>query len=277
MEWYKSKILKKLFLETTKWNVAWKNINDQEYKIIKNPKGYWLADSLLFSTEEKCFLFVEAYDETSKLGKIGILEFNNNGFNNFKIIIEEKFHLSYPYVFEYKNEYYMIPESSEDNSIYLYKANCFPYKWERIKKIASGKFVDTTVIQENGSTFLVYFYDMANHFAITGTLDMEKKEINIAENHSDKSYTKRAGGNVFIKKSDMYHAIQNNRYFYGQSLSIVNFKSGKVEYVIKPEDLKVDNNQKYRRVHTYSVSNEIEAIDLSNYRFNLFKFLKKWR
>ena len=45
-------------------------------------------------------------------------------------MIEEDFHLSYPFIFEYKEEVYIIPDSCNNRSIRLYKAIEFPMKWE---------------------------------------------------------------------------------------------------------------------------------------------------
>ena len=149
MEWYKSKILKKLFLETTDWNVAWKKENSNRYNVIDNPEGYWLADSLVFSCCDGIFLFVEAFDKKENIGKIAVLEYDGESFKNFKIILEKDYHLSYPYVFEFENEYYMIPETSGNNCIEIYKAKKFPYEWEKETELLKGCYVDTTIYNDN--------------------------------------------------------------------------------------------------------------------------------
>ena len=64
-----------------------------------------------------------------------------------KVVLDEEFHLSYPYVFEWKNEYYLIPESNEDLAVRLYKAESFPDKWEYIGNLISGyHFIDPSIV-----------------------------------------------------------------------------------------------------------------------------------
>ena len=38
-------------------------------------------------------------------------------------------HISYPQVFFYNNDYYMLPETKRSNNLLLYKSDSFPYKW----------------------------------------------------------------------------------------------------------------------------------------------------
>ena len=47
-----------------------------------------------------------------------------------QVVLDEPFHLSYPYVFEFEGEHYMVPESHQDRSLRLYRAVDFPTRWE---------------------------------------------------------------------------------------------------------------------------------------------------
>ena len=58
---------------------------------------------------------------------------------------------------------------------------------------------------------------------------------------------------------------------------VLNCESNEEIKEIIPESIKTIDNKKIRRIHTYSTSGTFEAIDVSNYRFNLFKFLKRLR
>lgn len=63
-----------------------------------------------------------------------------------KIILEEDFHLSYPYIFKYGNEYYLLPETKRDNSIRLYKSINFPFHLKFVKKLVIGSYCDPSII-----------------------------------------------------------------------------------------------------------------------------------
>lgn len=274
MEWYKSKLLKKLFLETTDWNVAWKKENDNIYTLINNPVGFWLADSLVFSCDEGTFLFVEAFDKNENIGKLAVLKFNGEEFSDFQIILEKDYHLSYPYVFEYNKQYYMIPETSGNNCIELYISETFPYKWKKIKTIFEGKYVDTSVCNLDKEKFLLYSYDLENKKLMKSILNMDNFSIDNIELTNDTNNALRAGGNIFPHKDGNVRALQNNEYFYGQKLNIID-DNNNIIFKIDPRDILTNDKKIYKRLHTYSKSGEFEAIDLSSYRFNLLKFVKK--
>lgn len=275
MNWYKNKYLKKMFLETTEWNIAWKKKDDNVYFVLENPAGYWLADSMIFKTESGVYLFFEAFEKRAGLGRLGVMFFKDQIFTDFRIILKEDYHLSYPYIFKYNDNFYMIPESRGNNTIDLYIARKFPFEWEKVKTLATGEYVDTSVIQMEGSQFLFYTYDMKNYQLVKGILDMDSIELDLLAEVDDPSYGKRPGGSLYFKKGKLYRPLQNNRYFYGQSLSIVEDDTDDIKDTILPENVKTNTKEKYRRIHTYSKSGDFEAIDLSDYRFDLFKVIKR--
>ncbi|MBU0529718.1 hypothetical protein KKF86_08195, partial [bacterium] len=72
-----------------------------------------------------------------------------------KIIIDETFHLSYPYIFKWNDDYYLIPESHEDLSVRLYKAVSFPDQWEYIGNLIAGyHYVDPSIFRYNDKWWL---------------------------------------------------------------------------------------------------------------------------
>ena len=71
-------------------------------------------------------------------------------------VIREPFHLSFPYLFEYEDELYMIPESSAANSIRLYKCTDFPMQWEFQKELRTGiKAADTMLFEYEGKWWML--------------------------------------------------------------------------------------------------------------------------
>ena len=49
-------------------------------------------------------------------------------------IIEESFHMSFPFIFTYEKKIYMLPETSANMDIRIYESIEFPMKW-RLKKV----------------------------------------------------------------------------------------------------------------------------------------------
>lgn len=107
----------------------------------------FVADPFLIQYENTWFMFFEVYNRATEKGDIAVAS-SENGLNWVyqKVVLSEEFHLSYPYVFAWKGEYYMIPETFQANSIRLYKATNFPYSWSLVSPIIEGSdFVDSSI------------------------------------------------------------------------------------------------------------------------------------
>ena len=99
-------------------------------KDVTDIQADFVADPFMIKKGDVWYMFMEVLNTKTQLGNIG-LAVSKDGFKwNYKqIVIEEPFHMSYPYVLECDGEYYMIPETSETYSVRLYKADIFPTKW----------------------------------------------------------------------------------------------------------------------------------------------------
>tara|TARA_Y100000590_G_scaffold141270_3_gene162060 strand:- start:3438 stop:5096 length:1659 start_codon:yes stop_codon:yes gene_type:complete len=117
------------------WHIAyqennWKNLNFSNFHTIENPKGRFFADPFMFENKNKKVIFVEDYSFKEKIGTISAISLNKNKFKIFENIINEDFHLSFPFVFSFKNKIYMIPESKQNRTIKLYECTSFPNDWK---------------------------------------------------------------------------------------------------------------------------------------------------
>ena len=74
-------------------------------------------------------------------------------------MLEENFHLSYPFLFHHEKELYMCPETHEAKDIRLYKCVDFPLKWKFAKTLIKNvSAVDTNIFykDKNGGCLLLY-------------------------------------------------------------------------------------------------------------------------
>lgn len=97
------------------------------------PASY-VADPFMVRENDKWYMFFEVMMSGNRQGKIGLAT-SPDGFTwtYHRIILDEPFHLSYPYVFKWEDNYYMIQESTQSCSIRLYKAVRFPTEWSLVK------------------------------------------------------------------------------------------------------------------------------------------------
>jgi hypothetical protein len=116
----------------------------------------FVADPFLIKTDKDWNLFFEVYNNDTQQGDLAVATSKNTWTWKYQnVIIDEPFHLSFPYVFESDGDYYLIPESFEDNSIRLYKADDFPTKWSYVKTLVEGRdYVDNAIGFYNGKWWL---------------------------------------------------------------------------------------------------------------------------
>lgn len=116
----------------------------------------FVADPFLVKEDDMWNLFFEVYNNDTKQGDLAVATSKNTWTWNYeKVIIDESFHLSYPYVFKADDGYYLIPESFEVNSIRLYKADDFPTKWSFVKTLVKGRdYVDNSIVFYNNKWWL---------------------------------------------------------------------------------------------------------------------------
>jgi hypothetical protein len=117
------------------------DVNDLDVDTIAHP--------FMVVTDSGYYLFFTAKDAKTDKGGIGLAESRNGtDWKYRKIVIHEPFVLSYPYVFKWRNDYYMIPEAHTETSVRLYKATEFPEKWQYEGNLLEGdRFISSTVVR----------------------------------------------------------------------------------------------------------------------------------
>lgn len=106
----------------------------------------FVADPFMISVSDGWYMFFEVLNQKTNKGEIG-LAVSRDGFEwKYKqIILSEPFHLSYPYVFEFGGEFYLIPETVNADSVRLYKANFFPTSWSYVCSLIKGIYADSSI------------------------------------------------------------------------------------------------------------------------------------
>jgi hypothetical protein len=134
-------------------------VDFQPDKRVKNPvltrrdvsdvRAAFVADPFMLKVNSTWFMFFEVLNQKTRRGEIGFATSEDAiKWKYQQIILAEPFHLSYPYVFEWMNDYYMIPETHEAGAIRLYKASKFPYEWSFIGNLLSGSlFLDASIFR----------------------------------------------------------------------------------------------------------------------------------
>ena len=146
------KILMKISGKSYRWSVAyqfvdsWRDVALWRSTKIPNPKNRFLADPFVIYRNGEHYCFVEDYDYAIKRGNISVYKITSGSNEELGVALIEDFHLSYPYLFEFKDELYMCPETSEKHEIRIYKCVDFPLKWVFHKTIMKDVSAADTAI-----------------------------------------------------------------------------------------------------------------------------------
>ena len=123
---------------------------------VKNLPGRFFADPFVITYKRRTICFVEDFFFSEAKGKISAIEIFDEGYKFLDIVLEENFHLSFPFVFIHEDKVYMIPETNEANEIRLYQAVNFPLKWELNQVLMRNvSAVDTVVYQDNNIWYML--------------------------------------------------------------------------------------------------------------------------
>ena len=118
-------------------------------KDVTDVPAEFVADPFLVREGEGWYLFFEVMNRKTQQGDIGLATSPDELHWTYqKIVLDEPFHLSYPYVFKGGEDYYLVPESAAANGVRLYRAQRFPDRWVFVKTLIEGKdYSDPAVIR----------------------------------------------------------------------------------------------------------------------------------
>ncbi|KAL9164213.1 hypothetical protein ABFS82_06G090600 [Erythranthe guttata] len=232
----------------------------------------FVADPFLYQQGDTLYMFYETKNTITKQGDIGVAQSTDKGatWRQLGIALDEDWHLSYPYVFEYNGNIYMMPEGSKKGDLRLYVATDFPLKWTLDKIIMQKPLIDSFIIPHEGRFFLFG----SDHSEI-GT----KKNGQLAIWHSDsplgpwkphrknpiyntdKAMGARNGGRPFVYKGQLYRTGQDCGETYGRRIRVFKvkvlteneFEETEVPFDFGGESMKGRNSWNGARTHHLDV------------------------
>ncbi len=192
---------------------------------ITDTPAKFVADPFMVKENYTWYMFFEVMNTHTNKGEIG-LAISNDGLSWIykQIVLDEPFHLSYPYVFKWKNEYYMTPESCKASSISLYKATDFPTKWKHIHTLLKGSYADPSIFHyddkwwmflgnpQSHETLRLYYADK-----LIGPWTEHPKSPII----KDDATIARPGGRIIIFDNRIFRFAQDDLPIYGKQIRML--------------------------------------------------------
>lgn len=241
------------------------------YKIVNPPADRFYADPFLLEKDGKTYLYLEDFRYAEGRALISCAELKENGeLGEIVEVLRRPYHLSYPFVFEHGGEVYMIPETLDNQTIELYRAEQFPYKWTLESTLMEGIFAaDTTIFERDGMFWMFTsisngMYSNNDELAIYYARSLKGPWTAHAKNPVISDVRRaRPAGPLFYDKGRLIRPSQDCGKAYGYALNFsevvtLNEQEYEERAVGRVEPTWVKGNL---GTHAYSRSTRFEVID----------------
>ncbi len=99
-------------------------------RLVPPADRFW-ADPFTVEHDGRQYVFFEELMFTENKGRICVIELTEAGpVGAPRVVLERDYHLSYPNVFEYGGQWYMLPEMAAHGVQEVFRATTFPDRWE---------------------------------------------------------------------------------------------------------------------------------------------------
>lgn len=279
-------LFQRLFLYN-RWVLATGKKGDKGFKIIHPPAERFWADPFIVKYDGRLYVFFEEFIYRELKGHIVVGELNikRGIIEKIIVVLQDKHHFSYPHVFRYENDWYMIPETHEKEEIGLYMATEFPYKWKKkrvlIKNIDSA---DSTIFKWDGIFYLFtnpreddIGMSHYNNLKIYYSSDLHNGEflpVPDIQLQYNGLFNSRMAGSIISCKDGIFRLAQNCERIYGESVQV-----NRID-LISPQKYResfiktIDRPRKALGMHTYNAVGNTEIVDLYIREYNPLKIFR---
>jgi hypothetical protein len=131
------------------------------FKRLMPPKDRFWADPFPLKKNGKFYIFFEELLYSTGKGHLSVMEVNKHGIvDGPHKILDRPYHLSYPFIFQWNDELYMVPETAKAGTIELYRCTSFPEQWEFDRVLLQDlRAVDSTLAEIDGEWWMFVSVD----------------------------------------------------------------------------------------------------------------------
>lgn len=268
------------------WKIGWRfvdggdvwdrrSLDGAPWSVLPDPGDRFYADPVPFVWRGQTYVFCEDLDHRTQKGVISVATFDERGpATPMQPVLEEPWHLSYPFLIEHGGQVFMIPESSANRTVTLYRAAEFPWRWVPEARLLDGiEASDATVVRHAGRFWMfASTRDGAGAYSDTLSIFMAHDLFGPWRPHPGNpilvdAASARPAGNVVLRDGRLWRPVQDCRRGYGAALGlaeIVRLDEDDFGQVVRGV-LHPDEHWPGRKLHTLNRAGDLETIDGSGY------------
>ena len=269
------------------WRIGWRFVKGADvwdrcdlagvpWHSVANPTARFLADPFPIQWQGSCYVFVEDFDQRTGKGNISFVRFDQNGpVGPPHLVLDEPWHLSYPFLIEHKGTIWMIPESSACRQVLLFRADPFPTRWVKEAVLLDDTFAtDATVIPHAGRFWMLVTASREQNYSDALEVYHADDLLGPWVPHRRNPVlidvgAARSAGNIVLRESQLWRPVQDCRGGYGSALGLARIDE-LTEHSYRQTVQAVLHAGAHwpgRRIHTLNRASDLECIDGSSTTF----------
>ena len=277
-----SRRLYRLCCHAPHWRIGWRlndgpgvaeqhNLGGEPWRVLADPGNRFYADPMPIVVNGRMYIFFEDFPHATRKGIISFVEVNVDGsVGPVQPVLEESWHLSYPFLLQIGADIFMVPESSGARDVAVYRAEPFPHRWVRHGTLLSGIDLNDATIVEHNAKLWMFGTTRDGAGSPSDTLSI------FSADRLEGSWTPhpqnpiiidaaaaRPAGPCFRQGNRLWRVTQDCRAGYGKAIGLVEVLQldehsyeQRLDCVIRP-----DAAWPGRRFHTLARAGNLECID----------------
>lgn len=251
----------------------------KQAKWLLNPPAdsFW-ADPFIIEKDNRIWVLLEVLPFSTQRGYLAAIElFADGSHGELQTIMMTDYHLSYPFILEWQDELYLLPEAGASSEAALWKCEKFPTHWTKAAVLLKDIcYSDASLIENEGLWWLFLTIGEKNTLNDELSLYYADSPLGPWSPHPENpvksdARSARPAGNLFYQNGVLYRPSQDCSSVYGKATVLNRIDKLDKENFTETFVARIDADwqKESLRTHTLTRSENYWAIDS-------LRFLPRW-
>jgi hypothetical protein len=258
----------------------------RRFRKVAAPGGKFRADPFLFEDGDATWVFFEEFDRAAGKGVICCASIGSDGRPApAQVVLDRPYHLSNPFVFDSDGDIYLLPETSTNQRLELYRCVEYPHRWELAFTAFDGlRVIDPVLIRVRDLWWM--FMTIGDQRAGTSNDELHLFFADRLEGpwqpHALNPVVcdvtqARPAGRVFVEDGVLWRYAQDCSGGYGRAIHRIRIDELTTSTYGQTVVARADPaHLNASGVHAYDRSRRVEVMDVRHHRMKIGPFSLRW-